>query len=126
MLLAIPGHAEAVLSVAFSPDGKNLASGSGDTTVRMWNHETETPKHTCKGHSNWVLCIAWSPDGTRVASGSMDKDVRLWDPESGAAVGGPMRGHKKHITALAWEPAHVRYPPERLASASGDGTARVW
>ena len=123
---AIPGHAEAVLSVAFSPDGKNLASGSGDTTVRMWNHETETPKHTCKGHSNWVLCIAWSPDGTRVASGSMDKEVRLWDPESGAAVGGPMRGHKKHITALAWEPAHVRYPPIRLASASGDGTVRIW
>ena len=107
----IPGHAEAVLSVAFSPDGKHLASGSGDTTVRMWNHETETPRHTCAGHANWVLCIAWSPDGRYVASGGMDKDVRMWDPESGAGVGGPMRGHKKHVTALAWEPAHVRYPP---------------
>jgi hypothetical protein len=46
---AIPGHAEAVLSVAFSPDGKNLASGSGDTTIRLWNHDTETPKATLKG-----------------------------------------------------------------------------
>mmetsp|Transcript_1640 Transcript_1640/g.6406 ORF Transcript_1640/g.6406 Transcript_1640/m.6406 type:complete len:496 (-) Transcript_1640:127-1614(-) len=123
---AIPGHAEAVLSVAFSPDGKHLASGSGDTTVRVWNHETETPRHTCSGHSNWVLCIAWSPDGKHVASGGMDKDVRLWDPETGQGVGGPMRGHKKHVTALAWEPAHVRYPPVRVASASGDGTVRVW
>ena len=123
---AIPGHAEAVLSVAFSPDGKHLASGSGDTTVRLWNHETETPKHTCKGHSNWVLCIAWSPDGRVIASGGMDKDVRLWDPVTGAAVGGAMKGHKKHVTALAWEPAHVRYPPVRLASASGDGTVRIW
>jgi ribosome assembly protein 4 len=56
----------------------------------------------------------------------MDKDVRLWDPATGAAVGGAMRGHKKHVTALAWEPAHVRYPPVRLASASGDGTVRIW
>lgn len=123
---AIPGHAEAVLSVAFSPDGKHLASGSGDTTVRLWNHETETPKHTCKGHTNWVLCISWSPDGRVVASGGMDKDVRLWDPITGAALGGAMRGHRKHITALAWEPAHVAYPPVRLASASGDGTVRIW
>jgi ribosome assembly protein 4 len=123
---AIPGHAEAVLSVQFSPDGKNLASGSGDTTVRLWNHETETPKTTLAGHSNWVLCIAWSPDGRMLASGSMDKDVRLWNPETGEALGGPMRGHKKHVTAIAWEPAHVRYPPNRLASASGDGTVRVW
>jgi ribosome assembly protein 4 len=61
-----------------------------------------------------------------LASGSMDKDVRLWNPETGEALGGPMRGHKKHVTAIAWEPAHVRYPPNRLASASGDGTVRVW
>ena len=112
---AIPGHAEAVLSCQFSPDGKHLASGSGDTTVRLWNHETQAPKFTCKGHTNLVLCIAWSPDGRVVASGGMDKDVRLWDPATGAAVGGAMRGHKKHVTALAWEPAHVRYPPVRLA-----------
>ena len=64
----LSGHTSEVFICAWSPAGDVLASGSGDTTVRMWNHETETPKHTCKGHSNWVLCIAWSPDGTRVAT----------------------------------------------------------
>lgn len=45
---SMPGHAESVLTVAFSPDGKRLASGSGDTTVRMWDLNTQTPDHTCK------------------------------------------------------------------------------
>jgi len=45
---SMPGHAESVLVTAFSPDGKQLASGSGDTTVRLWNLNTQTPLHTCK------------------------------------------------------------------------------
>lgn len=48
-LFVIVGHAEAVLCVSFSPDGKQLASGSGDTTVRLWDLNTETPMFTCKG-----------------------------------------------------------------------------
>ncbi|XP_010450213.1 PREDICTED: tubulin beta-4B chain-like isoform X1 [Camelina sativa] len=51
----IAGHEEAVLCVSFSPDGKQLASGSGDTTVRLWDLYTETPLFTCKGHKNWVM-----------------------------------------------------------------------
>jgi len=48
---------------------------SGDTTVRIWDLNTETPQFTLSGHKNWVLCIAWSPDGKVLASGSMDKTV---------------------------------------------------
>eukprot|EP00898_Chlorokybus_atmophyticus_P007554 jgi/Chlat1/77/Chrsp1S03117 len=122
----IAGHAEAVLSVSFSPDGQRLASGSGDTTVRLWDLSTETPLHTCKGHSNWVLVIAWSPDAKLLASGGMDGDLRLWDPATGQPLGGPLKGHKKWITSLAWEPAHLMVPCRRLASASKDGGVRVW
>ncbi|VTJ65454.1 Hypothetical predicted protein [Marmota monax] len=66
---SLEGHSEAVISVAFSPTGKYLASGSGDTTVRFWDLSTETPHFTCKGHRHWVLSISWSPDGKKLASG---------------------------------------------------------
>ncbi|KAJ1858401.1 ribosome assembly [Coemansia sp. RSA 2703] len=120
------GHTEAVLSVSFSPDGSQLASGSGDTTVRIWDLTTETPRHTCRGHAKWVLTIAWAPTGRVLASGAMDNHVRLWDPLTGQALGGPLTGHKAWITALAWEPVHINPRGTRLASSSKDGTVRVW
>ncbi|KAG6403054.1 hypothetical protein SASPL_135271 [Salvia splendens] len=84
------GHTEAVLSVAFSPDGHHLASGSGDTTVRMWDLNTQTPLFTCKGHKNWVLCIAWSPDGKHLVSGSKAGELICWDPQTGKSLGNPL------------------------------------
>ena len=74
-LISLPGHAEAILQVAFSPDGKRLATGSGDTTVRIWDVSSQSPEFTCTSHKNWVLCLAWSPDGKRLVSGSMDSAV---------------------------------------------------
>ncbi|KAJ1949954.1 ribosome assembly [Linderina macrospora] len=123
---SMTGHTEAVLSVSFSPDGRQLASGSGDTTVRIWDLATETPQFTCTGHKNWVLSIAWAPNAQTLASGSMDNTVRLWDPRTGKPLGGPLTGHKKWITSLAWEPLHLNPKANRLASSSKDGTVRVW
>ncbi|KAJ2842177.1 ribosome assembly, partial [Coemansia brasiliensis] len=122
---SLTGHTEAVLSVCFSPDGSQLASGSGDTTVRIWDLSTETPRVTCKGHRNWVLCIAWAPNARILASGGMDNSVRLWDPATGRDLG-ILSGHRKWITALAWEPQHLNPQCSRVASSSKDGTVRVW
>ncbi|KAI7867881.1 WD40-repeat-containing domain protein [Spinellus fusiger] len=122
----LTGHTEAILSVSFSPNGGQLATGSGDASVRVWDLNTETPQHTLKGHTSWVLSIAWSPDGKTLASGSMDNTVRLWDPKTGKALGDALKGHTKWITSLAWEPYHLNSKANRLVSSSKDGTLRIW
>lgn len=123
---SMPGHAEAVISVSFSPDGKYLASGSGDTTVRFWDIDTQTPIHTCKGHKNWVLCIAWSPDNQKLASACKDGKVIIWDPKTGQQMGKVMLGHKQWVTSLCWEPYHLNTECRKVASSSKDGDVRIW
>ncbi|XP_023707868.1 notchless protein homolog 1 [Cryptotermes secundus] len=123
---SLPGHSEAVVSASFSPDGRHLASGSGDTTVRFWDVLTQTPVHTCHGHKHWVLCLAWSPDSKYVASGCKNGHIIVWDPDTGLQVGRTMLGHKKWVTALSWEPYHSNPECRRVASGSKDGDIRIW
>ncbi|KAG2790638.1 Notchless 1 [Phytophthora cactorum] len=122
----LQGHSEAILHVSFSPDGKRLASGGGDATVRFWDTNTCMPKHTGRGHKNHVLCTAWSPDGTRFASADRNGEIRLWDPLTGKQIGQPMKGHKQWVTSLTWEPMHRNATCERFASSSKDGSIKVW
>jgi WD40 repeat protein len=69
-----------VTSVAFSPGGARLASGSGDGTIRVWDVKSGRPVgEPMQGHQGWVLSVAFSPDGMRLASGSQDQTIRLWD-----------------------------------------------
>ncbi|AFZ81141.1 WD-repeat domain-containing protein [Theileria equi strain WA] len=125
---SLQGHSEAVLCLEFSPDGSYLASGSGDSTVRIWDLSTHTPIKTFTGHTNWVLSLSWSPDGHSLASAGMDNKVIVWNPKNGGNVF--LGGHTKGITTLAWQPLHnidtsVRNYP-LLASASMDCTVRIW
>ena len=78
LLMTLEGHSSIVLSVAWSPDGTKIASGSNDNTVRVWDAATGKLLRTLKGHSASVYAVVWSPDGTKIASGSYDKTVIIW------------------------------------------------
>ncbi len=75
----LQGHKDNILSVAFSPDGKHLASGSNDQTVKLWSIESKTEINTLKGHTDYVSSVAFSRDGKYLASGSNDMTVKLWN-----------------------------------------------
>src|SRR5438067_2150966 len=75
--LVLKGHQAEVTSIAFSPDGKRLATASGDRTVKIWDLETGKEVNTLKGHGNYVNSACFSPDGKLIATGSEDKTVRI-------------------------------------------------
>ena len=79
-------HEFAVKSVAFSPEGKTLASASFDKTVRLWETATGKEIHQLQGHQGWVYFVAFSPDGKTLATAGDDQTVRLWDVASGKQV----------------------------------------
>ena len=112
------GHEDAVLGVDFSPDGKTIASASGDTTIKIWQRDGKL-LHTLTDHKDSVLDVAFSPDGKTIASGSEDETVRLWNTQ-GVLLKTSI-GHRNTINRIVYSPKG-----DIIASASEDKTVRLW
>jgi hypothetical protein len=113
-------HEGTVYSVAWSPNGKTLASGSHDQRVKLWEAATGKLLTTLKGHADTVEGVAWSPDGKTLASGSRDQTVKLWEAATGKLLR-TLQGHTGAVYSIAWSS-----DGKTLASGSDDQSMKLW
>ena len=116
----LTGHTASVRSVAFSPDGRTLASGSKDDTIRLWDMQTRALRKTLIGHTGSVSNVAFSADGKILASGSSDRTICLWNTETGTRLK-ILTGHTETVLSVSFSA-----DGKTLASASADSTMRFW
>ncbi|MCA2505209.1 MAG: hypothetical protein IM550_19195 [Microcystis sp. M54BS1] len=114
------GHNMRVTSVSFSRDGRTLASGSRDNTIKLWNIRTGKEIRTLQGHNSRVSSVSFSRDGKTLASGSDDKTIKLWNVETGQEIR-TFKGHNGSVFSVSFSP-----DGKTLATSSGDNTIKLW
>jgi WD40 repeat protein len=119
LLAELKGHSNPVSSVAFSNDGRLLASGGGDMLVKVWDVQNGTELRSLRGHSDWVSSVAFGPDSRFILSASVDKSVKIWELSNEETT--PPIGHTRALKTLA-----VSEDGKLLASGSEDRTIKVW
>ncbi len=120
LLYTFTGHRGGVRSISFSPDGRRLASGSSDKTIKIWDIKTGRLRRTLTGHTDEVASISYSPDGKKLASSSHDNTIKLWNSRTGSLLY-TLIGHEDWVNFVAFSP-----DGRILASASNDQTIKLW
>lgn len=119
--LIFTGHLASVNALAWSPDGKFIASASDDTFVQVFESATGTRKIIYKGHTEEVAAVAWSRNGKLIASAGQDRTVQIWNPTSGAAPVFTYKGHTDRVNSVSWS-----NNDDLLVSGSDDKSVQVW
>jgi WD40 repeat protein len=120
LLMTLNKHSDSVRSVAYSPDGRRIVSGSDDGTIKIWDAESGWEIRTLTGDNTSVYSVAYSPDGRRIVSGSKDGTIKIWDAESGREIR-TLEEHSDHVWSVAYSP-----DGRRIVSGADDETIKIW